>query len=187
MAEYIQRILEFLGVVFLEPISGLDYIHPTISIIQDNKITSWVKHIAVPISCIHGQFDIQKIWPTKILTHIQPSVMGERVKSLSMVFFLNKISLKSMVHAYNHMKTLIIFIRLVSIFTLCIGPHSPKIFDQTTLPCFYPVITLSSSSTPLLGDIKIMKHQQERVEDDDKVSHMGEKPLYGLLLEQNFS
>ena len=147
MAEYIQKILEFLGVVFLEPISGLEYIHPTISIIQDNKITSWVKHIAVPISCIHGQFDIQKIWPTKILTHIQPSVMGERVKSLSMVFFLNKISLKSMVYASTHMITLIIFIRLVSIFTLCIGPHSPKIFDQTTLPCFYPVITLSSSST----------------------------------------
>ena len=78
MEEYLRQILEFLGVEFHETISGLEDSQPTIDIIQANWITYRVKHIAVPIGCIHEQSDIHKTRLAKILTYIKPSDMGTK-------------------------------------------------------------------------------------------------------------
>ena len=95
----------------------MDDSQPTIDIIQDNRITYIVKHIAFSISYNNGKFDIQKIRPAKILTCIQTSDGAKRVycpileRDFSCICGIR----------FYPLMNLIIFLSLISIFALCLA------------------------------------------------------------------
>lgn len=78
LAEYIRQILEHMGVQMTKPIRGLEDSQPTIDIIKANRVTSRVKHIAVPVAYIHEKYDAKLVTPEHIKTTIQPADMSTK-------------------------------------------------------------------------------------------------------------
>ena len=130
MADHILWIKEFASVDLLKPIRGLGDNRPTLDIIQNNSLTSQVKHITVIILYIYEQLNLHKIRSDNISTQIQPYDIVTKTISFPL---LEKLT-TSVVYAYTPLRILIVILSLTSIFMMFFGPCTQPIFDHINLP-----------------------------------------------------
>ena len=154
MSDYLQRILDFLVVKFLEPICGLEDSQHTIETIQYNRVTLRAKQISASISYINEQLSLHKIRLYSITTQIQPYYMG--TNNLYSTHIGKKI-ISLIPYASTLLMVMIIFSIFTYISTMCVCPCSIPIIYQNNLLLqnFYLFINLFNLFLYIFSSINI--------------------------------